>query len=235
MKNQIQENFSNIIGKKFGKWEILSVEWHRNKKQRFKNCLCRCECGTEKYITLTKLIHGATKRCRKCTRTDLTGNTIPKNIRKSGTSGGFIIYKCLGRKNGHFQYECICTTCGNIKPKFASRISTKAIACRCHGYINSVKNNAEIRGLKFDLNPKEVWNILKKQNYKCALSGKEIYFKTNKNKTASLDRIDSYKDYTIDNIQWVHKDINLIKMHFDQNYFIELCKMVSENNDNKRT
>ena len=62
----------------------------------------------------------------------------------------------------------------------------------------------------------------------CALSGVKLIMPTSKNKaTASLDRIDSTKDYTLDNVQWVHKDINRMKNVYTQEYFIEMCKRVA--------
>ena len=75
-------------------------------------------------------------------------------------------------------------------------------------------------------------NYLKKQGGICALSGMEIIFRDGRIKnrnltTASIDRIDSNIGYIENNIQWVHKDINWIKWSFDQNYFIELCKLIS--------
>lgn len=45
--------------------------------------------------------------------------------------------------------------------------------------------------------------------------------------TASLDRIDSNKGYNKENIQWVHKYINKMKMDFNQDYYIEMCRKVS--------
>jgi len=36
------------------------------------------------------------------------------------------------------------------------------------------------------------------------------------------------KGYTVDNIQWVHRDINLMKQALDLDYFIEMCKKVAE-------
>ena len=50
-----------------------------------------------------------------------------------------------------------------------------------------------------------------------------------KNRTASLDRIDSNKGYTIDNVQWVHKDINKMKMDLEEDVFIDNCKLIIEN------
>ena len=45
--------------------------------------------------------------------------------------------------------------------------------------------------------------------------------------TASLDRIDSSKGYVIGNVQWVHKDINIMKNKFDNQYFIDMCKKIA--------
>ena len=57
----------------------------------------------------------------------------------------------------------------------------------------------------------------------CALSGLPISIKVD----ASIDRIDSQKGYTRDNIQWVHNDVNLMKNGFDQTYFIEMCRRIA--------
>jgi hypothetical protein len=46
-------------------------------------------------------------------------------------------------------------------------------------------------------------------------------------RTASLDRVDSVTGYIPSNVQWVHKDINLMKNRFGQAYFRELCRRVS--------
>jgi hypothetical protein len=45
--------------------------------------------------------------------------------------------------------------------------------------------------------------------------------------TASLDRIDSSKGYTIDNVQWVHKTVNLMKRELNQQDFIDICNKIS--------
>jgi len=47
---------------------------------------------------------------------------------------------------------------------------------------------------------------------------------------ASLDRIDNSKGYHLNNVQWVHKDVNRMKWIFEQDYFIKLCNKVSEYN-----
>ena len=44
--------------------------------------------------------------------------------------------------------------------------------------------------------------------------------------TASIDRIDSTKGYYIDNIQWVHKDVNRMKKDFEENYLFKICEAI---------
>lgn len=84
---------------------------------------------------------------------------------------------------------------------------------------------------EFNLSIEFLWNLYIKQNRKCALSGLEIKFHSNhkwEDGTASLDRIDSSKGYIEDNVQWVHKKINIMKNKFDEKEFIDLCCLVSK-------
>lgn len=50
---------------------------------------------------------------------------------------------------------------------------------------------------------------------------------------SDLDRIDSSKGYIIDNVQWVHKDVNLMKLSHSKNTFIQICNQVSNHSMNK--
>ena len=78
----------------------------------------------------------------------------------------------------------------------------------------------------------DVWKKYLKQDRRCALSGVHISFtKDEKGISASLDRIDSSKEYDLNNIQLVHKDVNLMKNHFNQDYFIKMCKYISKYNN----
>lgn len=45
--------------------------------------------------------------------------------------------------------------------------------------------------------------------------------------SASLDRIDSSKGYSINNVQWVHKDVNFAKQSMTMKDFVQLCDEVS--------
>jgi hypothetical protein len=75
--------------------------------------------------------------------------------------------------------------------------------------------------------------IFEKQNGLCALTNVKLYFgrcRFSHETNASLDRIDSNKGYIEGNIQWVLKDINFMKSNHNQDYFISLCKLVSQAN-----
>ncbi len=100
---------------------------------------------------------------------------------------------------------------------------------------NRAKKCAREGGRLFDINIEQAYEIFLKQNKKCAISGLDIGFgvpgkKYRSNVTASLDRIDSDKNYTLDNVQWVHKDINWMKQDFNEEYFIKTCKKIAFNN-----
>lgn len=89
---------------------------------------------------------------------------------------------------------------------------------------------------KIEITREEAESLFIKQGQKCALSGLPIQFAKfgtdylNKNQTASLDRIDSLKGYVKGNIQWVHKTVNLMKNTLDQIEFINMCKLISNEN-----
>ena len=119
-------------------------------------------------------------------------------------------------------WKCLCS-CGKEKTVRSQNLKggyTKSCGCiylkRCGdisgGHFSNIKSHARWRKLEFNLKIEDIWNLYLKQNKKCALSGIEILFDNNRGKTtASLDRIDSSKGYIIDNVQWVHKDINQMK------------------------
>lgn len=98
-------------------------------------------------------------------------------------------------------------------------------------YWKTVKSGATQRNLEFAITAKFAWDLFKKQHGKCNLSGVELSFDP---LTASLDRIDSSKGYTEDNVQWVHRTINKMKNDIDQTVFLEFCSMVTKENSNGR-
>ena len=100
----------------------------------------------------------------------------------------------------------------------------------------SLVHGAKSRNLEVSIKIEDVWNLYLKQNKKCALSGLPILYSKNRKKiTASVDRIDSKKGYTLDNIQIVHRDINRLKLDFPEDAFVSMCLNVANTFKNKNT
>lgn len=95
-----------------------------------------------------------------------------------------------------------------------------------------IKGQAKRRKICFELTIEYLWDLFVKQNQYCNLSGLLLSFpascrdRYNGNYTASLDRIDSTKGYVVGNVQWLHKDINMMKQALTQNKFIEYCNLI---------
>ena len=100
-----------------------------------------------------------------------------------------------------------------------------------------IKIGAKKRNLEFNITIQDAWQQYLKQNKKCNLTEIELnlehHWKTKSAVTASLDRIDSSKGYIKDNIQWVHKDVNLLKGSMSLNQLAYWCDCVVKNNEVK--
>jgi hypothetical protein len=94
-------------------------------------------------------------------------------------------------------------------------------------YLHHIKRGAEKRNLIYDLTIEYLWNLYLNQNKKCALSGVNIMFGSAQKQTASLDRINSNIGYVVGNVQWVDKNINLLKGDVTNDTFIKLCTDVA--------
>ena len=90
---------------------------------------------------------------------------------------------------------------------------------------NKFKKSSQNRGIEWNLS---IEDIQEKFNGLCSLTGWNISVKYN-NCNASIDRIDSKLGYTINNIQWVHKDVNMCKGHYSQDFFIKMCSSIHDN------
>lgn len=95
---------------------------------------------------------------------------------------------------------------------------------------------------EFNITIEYIWELFVKQERKCALSGVELSMEctgkacklaeTN-TRTASLDRIDSSKGYVEGNVQWIHKEINIMKNNTLQSRFIDWCKLIAKHDENR--
>lgn len=102
----------------------------------------------------------------------------------------------------------------------------------------AIRNGARIRGIPLDITIEFAWNLFVLQRSICALSGVPIKLCPSRSKqlrgedeqTASLDRIDSSKGYTQDNVQWVHKVIQRMKWQLPDDEFVAWCRIIAGHN-----
>lgn len=127
------------------------------------------------------------------------------------------------------QQSCGCIPI--VHSKRGNSTSWKGYGSIGQALFSQIKRGAKNRNLEFNITIEEIWSLYLKQDKKCALTNIELRFPIKQKDhtgTASLDRIDASSGYIIDNVQWVHKDINYMKMDYDQKHFIEMCKKVAK-------
>jgi hypothetical protein len=106
-----------------------------------------------------------------------------------------------------------------------------------HLLLQNSKRNAKKRFNKgridcgtFDLNFYTIISILSKQQYRCAYTN-QPFDQNHKLLKMSIDRIDSSKGYTKDNIQIVHWGINRMKMDLSQQDFLHFIQLIYMNHN----
>lgn len=91
----------------------------------------------------------------------------------------------------------------------------------------SAMKRAKRDGLEFSLTTDFLHALWQKQKGKCALTSVEMGFIGQKWLSPSIDRIDSTKGYTEDNVQWVCWRANDAKSNMKNEDFITMCLAVA--------
>lgn len=208
-----------VIGEKFGCYEVISDEVHKVKdpnREHYRGFyLVKCKCGREQLVRSDILKSGQATQCRYCSNKV----NYDRNVE-------------LG-KVAHKGYS--------VKHQGIGELSKTLVL--------NYKYSAANRGLEWseDMTVEYLWSLFEEQQGKCALSGLEITLNKGKNVpmqtnqrnmdykgwTGSLDRKDSTKGYIVGNVQWVHRNINIMKNSYSEAYFLELCTLVVNNHLNK--
>lgn len=131
-------------------------------------------------------------------------------------------------------FSCGCYN--NMEKKGNTSKNWRGIEELSGSYFAAIKSGARMRKIEFHITIQDAWDQFVKQDKKCSLSNIPLVLLESKRKenieqTASLDRIDSTKPYTKDNIQWVHKDINRMKNNYQEIDFLNYIKLIYEFKD----
>lgn len=227
-----------MVGKTINKWYVIKKDIRIRNSRKEYGFLCRCLCGKESFVRKRSLEKEKSKGCLDCHNKEQITNIINKDF------GDWKVLKNISNK------KCLCECkCGKIKEVFRSSLisgdSTKCREClykkTYYGDISKhffghIKRGARDRNIEFNITIEYVWKLYIEQNRKCSLTNLDIYF-PQKNKadfTASLDRINSNIGYVEGNVQWLHKDLNLMKQKFSQEKFIEYCKLVAKTHNDAK-
>ena len=136
--------------------------------------------------------------------------------------------------------ECDCGKTKTMRLEHLTGNRTNNCGCRPRGswrgvgdlsltYFANLRRSASRRGILFNVEIAGLWGLFERQQARCALSGFPITLSTITSQpgTASLDRKDSSRGYTVDNVQWVHKDVNAMKMDMSETTFTDWCRRVA--------
>lgn len=92
-----------------------------------------------------------------------------------------------------------------------------------------IKSACEREKFKCFITVEHLHDVWQRQKGLCAYIKLPLSSEAHQFNTVSLDRIDSSKDYVVDNIQLVCVPINRMKSDMTEDRFIELCSLVTKN------
>jgi hypothetical protein len=117
-----------------------------------------------------------------------------------------------------------CKSCSNHSNNFKGKIGPMPIT-----WFEVKKRGGLGRGYQWDIDEHDIIELYEKQEGCCALTGWPIGWPDKGlTSTVSIDRIDSTEGYIKDNIQLLHKDVNMAKQQYSQSYFIEMCEAIAD-------
>lgn len=228
------QRLPNLVGQRFGWLLVLELGPRRGSSRTW---ICRCDCGGQSCVTTSNLRAGTTASCGCGQRRfmDLAGRQYGRLTVVAAETTRSI--------NRYRTWVCRCS-CGNEKVVTSGDLQSGHVrSCGClvnetgeqskrwggcgeisGKYWSGTKRSANKRGFEFSVTIKEAWDLFGQQQGRCALSGVTLQF--GKEQDASLDRKDSSRGYTPDNVQWVHKWVNLMKTDLSEAEFIDWCRKV---------
>jgi hypothetical protein len=239
------------VGKKIGKLTIL-----RNTNNSPRKGYLQLQCQCNKIVYRTPQIFGQISKISSCLQGECHPRYVQVMGKTFGLLTPIEKLEIpINKYNKSSTYLFKCK-CGNEVIKdliYLAQTPTPSCGCIRYGkgeknhvwkgfgeipgtYFNMAQKGARDRKMEFTINIEYAWNLYTKQNGKCKLSGLPIDFGIDrKNKagyrdiTASLDRIDSKKGYIKNNVQWLHKRVNIMKNKLEEEEFIFFCKAIANN------
>lgn len=230
-KMNINKEYEKALTKEF-LFQKYTVE-EKTTKEIGKEIGC-CDMTVSRYLRL----FGISLRKPGKAEDNLVGETFDR----------LFVEEKLGRvspKSRICRYRCTCK-CGNEAIVGSTHLRKKAVrSCGClknekgkccktwtgGKYLSGtfwakLQHSARSRGISIDLNIEQAEQLLESQGFRCKLTNRSLIEPAGQF-VGSIDRIENDGPYTIDNIQWVDKDVNRMKWKHSQEYFVQTCKEVA--------
>lgn len=188
------------------------------------------------YIDKRELFH---KTCREC-EDDLfikinwkDGKLLCKTCKEFKNENEFDINKSKNNLRHHKDDRC--KKCKGYQGKFHrnNRIGKSAIDRIITERWLGARDRARKHNIEFNITKIYILEILKFQNYKCAISNIDLTYELGKGRVytnLSIDRKNPMKGYVEGNIQLVCMAVNQMKSDLDINTLIYICECILKNN-----
>lgn len=168
------------------------------------------KCGTTKpLIDFAKKNNGHKAHCNDCAA------RILRDWRQANPEKSKEQKRRFYRKNGD-----------RVKVENQQRYENLSLDDRFNQLIKSASRRQKIQCF---ISIDDLYDRWQKQKGLCAYTKLPLTSQAYQLNTVSLDRIDSDKDYTAENIQLVCVPINRMKLDYSEDQFIQLCKLVAQN------
>lgn len=129
-------------------------------------------------------------------------------------------------------HRAICRTCFNEMQKtYEDTCYHSSLENVLRQRYNAARNRSTRKGMDFDITTDYLLELWERQNGTCFYTGVPMTIDRNDNNALSIDRIDSSKGYTRDNVVLVCSSINVMKNSHSIDEFINLCRSVVEHAD----
>lgn len=207
-------------------------------------CLQYKPMNTEYFYTNKQAICGYKGICIECNKSEPSNRTktrfndknqlICRKCKQYKDEDDFNINKENTARNGR---STECKQCEGKRKRLKREINSieqinSFLRKLLNGCRNRVSNGYKNKNITIDIDIEYLISLYYKQQGKCAISGISMTSIKGKGKhdtNISIDRIDSAKGYTKDNIQLVCSHVNMMKSNLDIQRLIYFCENIIKN------
>lgn len=176
------------------------------------------------------------KTCRKCGVEKLLSE-FGKSGKTTGTGYKSVCKVCLAKKLRDWRganpdkakeqdKRTYCNNKEKIKIKNKRRYTNLSLDEK---FIQLVNTASKRKNKKCFITVEHLHDVWQRQKGLCVYTKLPLTSESHQLNTVSLDRVDSNKEYTVDNIQLVCVPINRMKLDYTEKQFMELCHLVTHN------